>query len=101
MYVPNFKILGQVVPEKALTKVSIFITLKREIEKGKNRKTRQKLFSEPWLCFQKYTYLSSLCIQNLKILALIDAELIKWKKILERKKNGQIKVLISNMRLIL
>ena len=31
----NFKILGQVVPEKSLTKISIFITLKCEIEKGK------------------------------------------------------------------
>ena len=26
MFVPNFKILGQVVPEKYLTKISIFIT---------------------------------------------------------------------------
>ena len=41
------------------------------------------------------------CIQNLKTLAVIDAELIKWKKILERKKNRQIKGLISNMWLIL
>ena len=41
MYVLNFKILGQVVPEKSLTKVSIFITLEIEIEKGKNRKRRQ------------------------------------------------------------
>ena len=41
MFVPNFKILGQVVPEKSLTKMSIFITLELEIEKGKNRKRRQ------------------------------------------------------------
>ena len=34
------KILGQVVLEKSLTKISIFITL--EIEKRKNRKRRQK-----------------------------------------------------------
>ena len=27
MFVPNFKILGQVVLEKSLTKISIFITL--------------------------------------------------------------------------
>ena len=33
MFVPNFKILGQVVPGKSLTKISIFITLEREIEK--------------------------------------------------------------------
>ena len=41
MFVPNFKILGQVVPEKFLTKISIFIPLECEIEKGKNRKRRQ------------------------------------------------------------
>ena len=52
MYVPNFKILGQVVPAKSLTKVSIFITLELEKGKGKNRKTRQKLFSESWLYLQ-------------------------------------------------
>ena len=34
MFVPNFKSLGQVVPKKSLTKISIFITLEREIEKG-------------------------------------------------------------------
>ena len=42
MFVPNFKILGQVVLEKSLTKISIFITLESEIEKRKNRKRRQK-----------------------------------------------------------
>ena len=41
-----------------------------------------------------------MCIQNLKTLALIDAELIRWKNLLERKKNGQIKGLISHMWLI-
>ena len=39
MFVPNFKILGQVVPEKSLTKISIFITLEREIEKGNQSRT--------------------------------------------------------------
>ena len=34
-FVPNFKILGQVVPEKSLTKISIFIILEREKEKVK------------------------------------------------------------------
>ena len=29
MFVPNIKILGKVVPEKSLTKISIFITLER------------------------------------------------------------------------
>ena len=38
-FVPNFKILGQVVPEKSLTKISIFIILEREKEKVKNRKS--------------------------------------------------------------
>ena len=66
MFVPNFKILDQVVPEKSLTKISIFITLEWQIEKGKNRKRRQKLISELWFCFQWYTYLSSSFIQNLK-----------------------------------
>ena len=35
--VPNFKILGQVVPEKSLTKISIFIILEREKEKVNQR----------------------------------------------------------------
>ena len=34
-FVPNFKILGQVVLEKSLTKISIFIILEREKEKEK------------------------------------------------------------------
>ena len=38
MFVQNFKILGQVVPENSLTKISIFITLEREMEKGKIEK---------------------------------------------------------------
>ena len=29
-FVPNFKILGQVIPEKSLTKISIFIILERD-----------------------------------------------------------------------
>ena len=38
MFVPNFKILGQVVPGKSLTKISIFITLEGDIEKQKIEK---------------------------------------------------------------
>ena len=38
MFVPNFKILVQVVPEKSLTKISIFITSALEIEKRKIEK---------------------------------------------------------------
>ena len=41
MIVPIFKLLGQVVLEKSLTKISIVITLERK-KKGKNRKRRQK-----------------------------------------------------------
>ena len=41
-FVPNFKILDQVVPEKSLTKNSIFIILEREKEKVNNRKRMQK-----------------------------------------------------------
>ena len=37
-FVPNFKILGQVVPKKSLTEISIFIILEWEIEKGKKEK---------------------------------------------------------------
>ena len=37
-FVPNFKILGQVVPEKSLMKISIFIILEREKEKVKQKK---------------------------------------------------------------
>ena len=37
MFEPNFEILGQVVPEKSLTKISIFITLERK-KKGKIKK---------------------------------------------------------------
>ena len=42
MLVPYLEILiGQEVPVKSLTKISIFITLEREKEKGENRKRRQ------------------------------------------------------------
>ena len=50
MFVLNFKILGQVIPEKSLTKISIFITLERfkkvKIEKeGKINLSTLVLFS--------------------------------------------------------
>ena len=45
MFVPNFKILGQVVPEKSLTKISILID-KGKIEKeGKINLSTLVLFS--------------------------------------------------------
>ena len=37
MFVPTFNILGQVVPEKSLTKISILISLERK-KKGKIEK---------------------------------------------------------------
>ena len=37
-FVPNFKILGKVIPEKSLTKISIFIILEKKIEKVKIEK---------------------------------------------------------------
>ena len=86
MFVPNFKILGQVTPEKSLTK-----NIGVRDRKTENRKRRQKYILTSWFCLQLYTWLSSLCILNLKTVALIDTELIRSKKLLERKKNGQIK----------
>ena len=38
MFVPNFKILGQVVPEKSSTDISIFITLSERLKKSKKGK---------------------------------------------------------------
>ena len=38
MCVPNLKILGQAVPEKSLTKISIFITLGERLKKEKIEK---------------------------------------------------------------
>ena len=40
---PSFKILRQVVPEKSLTKISIFIILKCEIEKSEKWKKNAKI----------------------------------------------------------
>ena len=42
-YVPNFKTLGAVVPEKSLTQISLCITLEWEMEKSKNRKKKAKI----------------------------------------------------------
>ena len=44
------------------------------MEKSKNRKSRQKLISASWFSFPQYTWPLSRCIQNLKTLALIEAE---------------------------
>ena len=42
MFVPNFKILGQVVPEKSLTKISIFITFERLIKEKIEKEAKNK-----------------------------------------------------------
>ena len=41
MFVPNFKILGQVVPEKSLTKFLYSLPWSERLKKEKNRKRRQ------------------------------------------------------------
>ena len=75
-FVPNLTILGQVVLEKSLTKISIFIILDRGIEKGKNRKNNEKKSKHLCFVFCYKTWLTLFCLQNLKTLAIIDAELI-------------------------
>ena len=70
-------------------------------EKTKNGKRRQKLITASWFSFPQYTWSLSMCIQNLKTLAVIGAENYVTKILLERKKNGQIKGMISSCMLIL
>ena len=41
MFEPNFKILGQVVLEKSLTKIPYALPWSERLKKGKNRKRRQ------------------------------------------------------------
>ena len=45
MFVPNFQILGAVVPEKSLTQISLCIMLEWEIEKRKKGKKKSKEIS--------------------------------------------------------
>ena len=44
-FVPNFKIIGAVVPEKSLTQISLRIILEFGVRDGKNGKRRQNLIS--------------------------------------------------------
>ena len=44
------------------------------MEESKHGKRRQKLLSASWFSFPQYTWQLSRCIQNLKTLALIEAE---------------------------
>ena len=75
-FVPNFKILGQVVNEKSLTKISIFILyIGVRDRKKKNRKKNANKISAPWICFQ-YTLGHPYPVHKLKTLALLNAELI-------------------------
>ena len=62
--VPNFKILGAVVPEKSLTQISLCIYT--GVSDAKRRQN--------WFSFPQYTWPLSRCIQNLKTLALIGAK---------------------------
>ena len=84
-----------------MTTIALPVLCTGELKKEKIEKEGKIKSQHPWFCLQKYTWLSSLCIQNLNIVALIDSELIRWKKLFERKKKGQIKGLISHMWLIL
>ena len=68
MFVPNFKILGQVVAEKSLTEKKVYKHTNIRTEKAQT-------------IYPLYTWYTG------------------GIKILERKTNGQIKALISNMRL--
>ena len=69
--------------------------------KRKNGKRRQKLIIETWFSFPQYTWPFSRGIQSLKTLAVIGAENSVMKVLLERKKNGKIKGMISSSMLIL
>ena len=55
--------------------------------------------SAPWFCCQKYIWLCSLCIQNLKTLAQIEAEKSVTENFVREKEKWTNK--ISNMLLIL
>ena len=68
------------------------------VRDGKNGKKRQELISASWFSFPQYTWPLSRCIQNLKTLALIEAEK-SVTKIFIGKKNGQIMGMISRRRL--
>ena len=80
MFVPNFKILGAVVPEKFLTQISLCITLSERWKK-------KAKFNLSILVFFPTIYLPlSMCIQNLKILALIGAEKSVTENLTERER---------------
>ena len=51
MFVPNFEILGQVVPKKHFKKSSMFISMECEIEQEKNRKKNIKIKFRTFVLF--------------------------------------------------
>ena len=107
MFVPNFKILDGAVPGKSLTQISLCITLEWEMEKRRNGKSKTKenfLLSSIFhfsFSFTQYTSTLCKCIQYLKTLALLAVQKSVTKNILDEKKNGQIKGMISLRMLIL
>ena len=67
------------------------------MEKRERRQNKSLLFSVPL-----YAWPLSMCIQNLKTLALIEAKkFVTQNKCLEKQKNGQIRGMISSSMLIL
>ena len=69
--------------------------------KIKNLKKKEKKTSAICFSLTQYTWPPSRCIQSLEAQAPIEAEKTVTEIFLERKKNGQIQELISNMRLFL
>ena len=55
------------------------------MEKRKNGKRRQKLITESWFSFSQYSWPLSMCIQNLKTLAIIGAENSVTKRFIGEK----------------
>ena len=53
MFVPNFEILGAVVPEQTLRPISLCITLEWEMEKRKKVKRSQKKFQHSGFLLHK------------------------------------------------
>ena len=51
MFVPNFKILGQVVPEKSLTKISFALPVSERLKKEKIEKEGKIKSQHPWFFY--------------------------------------------------
>ena len=79
IFVPNFKILGQVVSEKSLTKISNSLHWSEARKGDKPGKKNAKINLSILFLVLQIHLVALIGIQNLKIPALIDAELIWWK----------------------